>query len=191
MPLAVIALDFDPVVRLGEWAIRMDTLVAALGVLLALVLAAAIARRMPAKGSEAIAGILRPDDVLFIALAAMPGALIGGRLGYVLLHLEYYAANPTAFVDPAQGSLELALAVVGGALTGGYGARVLSGSAARWFDVAAVPTLAALAVGKLAMAAAGSGQGIPWQGSWATAYVGPGPWGSLAAGFPAHPAQLY
>jgi prolipoprotein diacylglyceryltransferase len=45
--------------------------------------------------------------------------------------------------------------------------------------------------GKLAMALGGSGQGSPLVAVWSTAYLGPGPWGSLVPELPSHPAQLY
>jgi prolipoprotein diacylglyceryltransferase len=45
--------------------------------------------------------------------------------------------------------------------------------------------------GKAAMAWGGSGQGTLNAAGWATRYVGPGPWGSLAPELPAHPSQLY
>ena len=35
---------------------------------------------------------LRADDLLFIAVAAIPGAVAGGRLGYWLLHYDYYSS---------------------------------------------------------------------------------------------------
>jgi prolipoprotein diacylglyceryltransferase len=41
------------------------------------------------------------------------------------------------------------------------------------------------------MALGGSGQGSPLEAAWSTAYLGPGPWGSLAPALPSHPAQLY
>ena len=49
----------------------------------------------------------------------------------------------------------------------------------------------ALGGGKLAMALGGSGQGSPLDAIWSTAYLGPGPWGSLVPELPSHPAQLY
>ena len=39
---------------------------------------------------------LRPDDLLFIAVAAIPGAVAGGRIGYLILHYDYYSANSAA-----------------------------------------------------------------------------------------------
>ena len=41
------------------------------------------------------------------------------------------------------------------------------------------------------MVLGGDGQGVPWDGNVATAYLGPGPWGSLAPALPSHPAQAY
>jgi prolipoprotein diacylglyceryltransferase len=54
-----------------------------------------------------------------------------------------------------------------------------------------LPLLLALAAGKLAMVLGGDGQGVPWDGSLATAYLGPGPWGTLAPALPSHPSQAY
>ena len=57
---------------------------------------------------------------------------------------------------------------------------------------ALVPSLLfTLAAGKLIGVLGGSGQGTPFNGQWATAYLGPGPWGSLAADVPSHPSQVY
>ncbi len=104
VPIAVIAFDFDPLVRLAETlVVRWQTIALAIVIAAALIVAGVIARRAS----------LRPDDLLFITVGIVPGAVIGGRLGYVLLHLDYYAANPGAILDPASGGLELGLAVVG------------------------------------------------------------------------------
>ena len=54
---------------------------------------------------------------------------------------------------------------------------------------ATFPTLLVLAAGKLAMVLGGTGQGPPTTGEPATAYLGPGPWGSLGPAIPAIPAQ--
>lgn len=194
MPIALIALEFDPILRFGDRLLRLETLVLAAGILGAILLAARVALGTPAGGSQRtdIPGErLRPDDLVFIVLAAVPGAVVGGRLGYGLLHLDYYAAHPGAILDPGQGSLQLSLAIVAGALTGGLAARLIGEPVGRWLHVAALPVLASIAVGKLAMALGGNGQGLPSGLPWATAYLGPGPWGSLSPELPSHPAQLY
>ena len=182
MPIGVIAFDFDPVLRLADGlAVRWQTVALVAIVAAGLLAAGLIARRNG----------LRADDLLFIAVAVVPGAVIGGRLGYVLLHLDYYAANTTAIADPSQGSMELALAVVGGVLSGAYVASLLGAPIGLWLRSAALPLLFVLGAGKLAMVLGGSGQGQPSALPWATAYPGPGPWGSLAPEVPSHPSQAY
>jgi phosphatidylglycerol---prolipoprotein diacylglyceryl transferase len=182
VPIANLLFEFDPVLRLADGLVLRWQTVALVGVIAAaLIVTGLIARR---EG-------LRPDDLLFISVATVPGALVGGRLGYVLLHLEYYGANRTAVFDPGQGSLELGLAVIGGALSGAYVAALLGAPLGHWMRTTALPLLLLLGAGKLAMVLGGAGQGQPVDLAWATAYSGGGPWGSLAAAVPAHPAQAY
>ncbi|HEV8489346.1 MAG TPA: prolipoprotein diacylglyceryl transferase family protein [Candidatus Limnocylindrales bacterium] len=193
MPIAVVALDFDPFLHLGDRLVRLETLALAAGILVAFLLAARIARGT-AIGDQPGAPSgrsFRADDLVFIVLAAVPGAVVGGRLGYGLVHLDYYAGHPAALLDPGHGSLQLGLAVVGGALSGACATRLLGERAGGWLDVAALPLLVAIAAGKVAMALGGSGQGLPTDAPWATSYLGAGPWGSLAPELPSHPAQLY
>ena len=197
MPLASIAFDFDPIVRLGDSGVRLETLGYTGAVLVALLIAAAICGRTPPDAPHTPAWLrredlhLRRDDLLFIVLGVVPGAVVGGRIGYVLLHPKFYMANQGAILDPGQGSLELGLAVVVGTVTGAYVARLLDAPVGRWLHVAALPLLVVLGLGKLAMTLGGSGQGAPSDVAWATSYLGAGPWGSLAPEVPSVPAQLY
>jgi phosphatidylglycerol---prolipoprotein diacylglyceryl transferase len=181
VPTAVIAFDFDPLLHLGDGVVRWETIGIAGAIFAALVVAGLAVRSVG----------LRLDDLLFVILGIVPGAVVGGRLGYVFLHPAFFGADPGRVIDPSVGSLELTLAVVGGALTGAVVAVLLDGQPGRWLQAATLPTLVALAGGKLAMALGGSGQGQPWDGAWATAYLGPGPWGSLAPQVPSHPSQVY
>jgi phosphatidylglycerol:prolipoprotein diacylglycerol transferase len=197
VPLATIALNFDPIVRLGDNGVRLETIGLTAAAFVALAVAALLAgrttpdhHRTPAWAASED-GHLRRDDLLFIVLGIVPGAVVGGRIGYVLLHGDYYSANQGAILDAGQGSLELGLAVVAGTFTGAYVASLLDAPIGRWLHIAAVPALAGLALGKVAMTLGGSGQGAPTDVAWSTAYVGPGPWGSLAPWIPAHPAQVY
>ena len=132
---------------------------------------------------------LRGDDLLFVVLGVVPGAVIGGRIGYVLLHPAFFGADPGRIVDPSSGSLELTLGVVGGALTGAMVAALLDNRPGRWLHVGAVPMLVVVALGKLSMILGGSGQGQATSGDPATAYLGPGPWGSLGPKIPSIPSQ--
>ena len=123
--LAALVLDFDPYLRFGDRAVRWETLAVAAAVLVGIIVTALVAGRTP--GHDQWIGEeeppeeeregpwhLRRDDLLFILLGAVPGAVVLGRLGYGLLHLDYYGNQWRALLDPAQGSAELTLAVVGG-----------------------------------------------------------------------------
>ncbi len=179
VPTAVLAFDFDPLLRLGEGAVRWETVAIAGAIFVAIVLAGVAART---------AG-LRADDLLFVVLGIVPGAVVGGRLGYVVLHPAFFGDVPGRILDPGIGSLELTVAVVGGAITGSLVALLLDGRPGPWARVATFPVLFLLLAGKLATVLGGSGQGLPTSGEPATAYLGVGPWGSLGPAIPAIPAQ--
>jgi prolipoprotein diacylglyceryltransferase len=182
VPIAVIAFDFDPLLRLAEGlVVRWQTIALAAVIATTLVLAALIARR----------DALHAEDLLFITIGTVPGAVIGGRIGYALLHLDYYTGHPGSLLDPGLGSMELALGVVGGLLSGSYVASLLGAPVGRWRQAVALPLLFVLGVGKLTMILGGAGQGTPSSAGWATAFLGPGPWGSLAPALPSQPSQAY
>ena len=198
MGLAVIVLDFDPNLRVGGATIQLQTLALALVVLCSILILAGLAvverRRALRPGAPARLidmADLRLDDLLFMILGAVPGAVIGGRLGSVLVHADYYRANPNAILDPGFGGLALGLGVVGGLLTAAYVGRLLDAPLHVWAHAATLPLLFGLAAGKVALAIGGTGQGLPSDGAYATAYLGAGPWGSLGPEVPSHPAQLY
>jgi len=189
VPSAVISLTFDPYLRLFGQAVRWETLAVGVAVFAALVVAALAAGRA-ARASGGGRSVGR-DDMLFIVLGIIPGAVLGGRLTYVLVHLDYYQANPTLIVDPSSGGLALSGAVVLGTLTGIYVAGLLDAPVGRWLDIAAVALIVGLGLGKLGQVLGGSGQGALSSVSWATAYLGPGPWGVLGPDLPAQPSQVY
>jgi prolipoprotein diacylglyceryltransferase len=188
--LAVIHLAFDPFLHL-RGPVSADVAYATLAVAGAIFVAILVAARFAGRsGLRTGLPALRLDDLLFIVLGIIPGAVIGGRLMYALDYLPYYQADPLALVDPAQGGLSLLGAVIGGAVTGAYIAALLD-SASRWLDVASTSMLLVIGLGKLAMLLDGGGQGQFWTGAWAVAYVGDGPWLSPSAQLPAHPTQAY
>jgi prolipoprotein diacylglyceryltransferase len=182
VPIAVIAFDFDPLLHLADGlTVRWQTIALAAVVAICLAAAGVIARR----------SALRPDDLLYVVIGAVPGAVVGGRIGYALVVPDAFAAGPMALLDPAVGGLELGLAVVGGLVTGWVVATLLGAPARAWAHAIAVVLLVAIAAGKLTMALGGSGQGRPFDGAWATTYLGPGPWVALAPDLPSHPSQIY
>ena len=182
MPTALIALDFDPLLHLvGGLVVRWEAVAIAAVIIAALVVAGLMARRAS----------LRADDLIFIAVGVVPGAVIGGRIGYGLLHLDYYATQGAALLDPGRGGFELSLAVVGGVVSGLTVATLLEVPVGRWMHLVVLPVLFVLGAGKLAMLLGGAGQGQPAALAWATAFLGPGPWASLAPALPSHPSQAY
>jgi prolipoprotein diacylglyceryltransferase len=192
VPLGVIQLAFDPVLQLGDTAsVRYETIGLAVVLFLALLSAAWIGSRTPSVVPYVPAPGLRVDDLVFAVVGAVPGAIVGGRLGTILDHFEFYRANPAAILDPNQGGLTLTLAVPFGLFTGAVIARLLGAPVARWLHATALPLLFLLAAGKLVGVLGATGQGSPSDLAWATAYTGPGPWGSLAPELPSHPAQVY
>jgi hypothetical protein len=195
--LATIRLGFDPTTTIFGLSLRLETLALA-GVVLVVLLTAAIGAGRAGAGAIAADSAtraalprLRRDDLILIAFGAVPGAVVGGRLDYVLVHLDYYQANTAAIADPAQGSFGLTLAVVLGTITAMAVAHLLAAPVRRWLGVAAIPVLLGLGLGKLATALGGTGQGNYSAASWATWYSHSGDWGSLNPGFPAIPSQLF
>ncbi|MEA2678203.1 MAG: phosphatidylglycerol---prolipoprotein diacylglyceryl transferase [Chloroflexota bacterium] len=208
----MITFDFDPLFRLAGMTIRWQTIGVTIGLLIALALAALMApdvgsqrpffrRREPdlrplfphAPNVEQPRRVrrLRLDDMLLIIAGIVPGAVVVGRAFHGLDYWSYYASQPQKLFDPSVGSLSLLGAVIGGLMTASYVARMIDAPVRRWADAAAVPMLLALGLGKLAQLLGGSGQGLPFDGSWAVAFTGAGPWVSTNPGMPSHPAQVY
>src|SRR6185436_21100507 len=117
-----------------------------------------IGSRTPSIGPYVPAPGLRVDDLVFGVVGAVPGAIVGGRLGAVLDHFDYYRTNAAAIVDPNQGGLTLTLAVPFGLLTGAVIARLLGAPVARWLHATALPLLFVLAAGKLVGVLGATGQ---------------------------------
>ena len=187
VPLDAIFFDFDPTIDIGDREVTLWSLLTIAGVMLALASAAFLAARSRGPDGDRLSQI----DLWMMVLGAVPGAVIGGRLGYALIHYDYYLVDPISLFYTGQGSFQLSCAIVGGALTGAYVARVIEAPVGRWLDVAAVPVLAIVVIGKMGMALGGAGQGSPSTNPPATAYLGEGPWGSLGPAIPSQPSQLY
>ena len=192
--LRAIRIDFDPVVSPLGLSVRLETLALAGVILLVLVVAGLIAGRRRARAEELEPGSdatrLRRDDLILIAFGAVPGAIFGGRLGYGLIHLDYYISDPAALLDPGKGGLSLTGALLLGTVTALAVGRLLGAPLRAWLNLAALPLLLGLGLGKLTTALGGSGQGAFSDAPWATSYVGSGAWGSLSPADPAIPSQI-
>ncbi len=182
MPIATITFGFDPILHLGpDLAVRWQTVALAAVIAAVLTWSGIVARRVD----------LRPDDLLSIAVGAVPGAVVFGRLGWIVAHPGSVAPDILVWMDPSVGGFDLAVGVLGGIGSAAAVASLLGAPVGSWAQVLAVPLLAAIGGAKLAMLVGGSGQGLPTDVSWATAFTGAGPWGSLAASVPSHPSQVY
>ena len=84
MPIAVVTFQFDPSAQFGDLVVRWGTIALVVAIVAALVLAGVLAR----------SGGLRQDDVTFVAIGIVPGAVIGGRLGYLVLHANTFGSDP-------------------------------------------------------------------------------------------------
>jgi len=188
-PLAVIELSFDPSIHIGELLIRWQTIGAPVA-LVAGFSVAAIINAGVLRGTRP-SDALRLDDLVYIILGIVPGAVVGGRLVHGILFWEAYAADPGRLLDTSVGTLSLTGAVFGGTVSAIYVARLIGAPVRRWADAAVVPLLLTLGIGKFAQLLGGSGQGAPFDGPWAVAFTGAGPWISPLPELPAHPSQIY
>ena len=114
--------------------------------------------------------------MLLIVAGIVPGAVVGGRARPRPRLLVVLRRRAGEAVRP-----ERRLAVAAGRGDrwpddASYVARLIDAPVRRWADAAAVPLLLALGLGKLAQLLGGSGQGLPFDGSWAVAFTGAGPW---------------
>jgi prolipoprotein diacylglyceryltransferase len=210
--LAVIELNFDPLLHIAGMTIRWQTIGVTIALLIALAMAALMApnvgaqrpffrRRQPdltplfpaAPKVEQARRVrrLRLDDMILIVAGIVPGAVVVGRVFHGLDYWSYYATQPSKLFDPSVGSLSLLGAVIGGVLSASYVARMIDAPVRRWADAAAVPILLVIGLGKLSQLLGGSGQGLPFDGPWAVAFTGAGPWVSTNPGMASHPAQVY
>lgn len=188
MLAAVVVLDFDPTLEIGGYFVRWETLALAATILLGLLLAAWLAGQANRSGAQPA---LRRDDQLYVVIAALPGAVAGGRILHGLDFYEFYAADWGALFEVGRGSLSLLGAVLGGCLTAAYVGWLIGAPLRRWLDVAIVPLLLVIGLGKFANVLGGTGQGGPTELPWALAFGGGGPWRSLGADVPSHPSQVY
>lgn len=179
--LAVIELSFDPFLRLGDIAVRWQTVELTFALLAAIAVATLIAPRRR----------FFRDRMALIIAGIVPGAAVGGRAVHVLVYWDAYAADPVQMFNPFVGSLSLTGAVLGGTVTAAFLAKLMGAPVSRWADAAAVPLLIVIGFGKLAQLLGGSGQGLPFDGPWAVAFLGNGPWISADPAVPSHPSQVY
>ena len=181
VPIAVILFEFDPYAQLfGDLAVRWGTI--------ALTWSSS-SPSSPLPCSRGRATCVRTTSCS--SRSASCRARCRGRLGYALMHWSVYARRSRAAdrsIGRRAGTWPWRRRR---APAGAYVASLLGAPLGRWLHLAALPALFALGAGKLTLILTGSGQGLPSTDDWATAYLGAGPWGSLAPAIPSNPSQAY
>lgn len=143
----------------------------ATGMLIAIALAVREAKRVG----------ISEDDVLNIAIIAIPVAIICARLYYVIFSWDYYSQNPGEIFNIRGGGLAIHGGLIGGILTGFIYAKVKKLDFFKTADAVMVGMPLAQAIGRWGNFINGEAHGGP------TSL----PWGIMVDGVKVHPTFLY
>lgn len=121
------------------------------------------------------------DDVLNIAMIAIPVAIICARLYYVIFSWDYYSQNPGEIFNIRGGGLAIHGGLIGGILTGFIYAKVKKLDFFKTADAVMVGMPLAQAIGRWGNFINGEAHGGP------TSL----PWGIMVDGVKVHPTFLY
>lgn len=161
----MLTINLDPVlVHLGSLALSWYGLAVAAG----------IAAGVGITIREAARRDLPPGPIFDVAAWAVVGGFIGGRLLHVVDRWPEYAANPGAILAVQNGGLAILGAVLGGTLTGAFGAW-RAGLPVRCLSDAAAPgVVLGQAIGRLGCLVTGDALGPATDGTWGIVYTHPG-----------------
>jgi prolipoprotein diacylglyceryl transferase len=177
---ATIVIDIDPILFSGG-----PITVRWYGLMISLALVAGLILAIREAGRRGIS----EDDLLYVALWAVPSALVGARLFHVVDGWRYYANYPLQVLAIQEGGLAIYGGLAGGIAGGLVGARRRKLPILRLLDIAAPAVILGQAIGRIGSFINGDQEGLPTNLPWATAYVHSG---NLAPDSqPRHPAQLY
>ena len=130
---------------------------------------------------EAKRTAFKEDNLLDFLLYAIPLAIVGARLYYVIFSWDYYSQNPSQIINIRSGGLAIHGAVIAGIITGIVFCKKRKINALELFDLV-MPSLIL-------------GQAIGRWGNYVNqeAYGGPTdlPWGIIIDGQKVHPTFLY
>lgn len=121
------------------------------------------------------------DDVLNIAIIAIPVAIICARLYYVIFSWDYYSQNPGEIFNIRGGGLAIHGGLIGGILTGFIYAKIKKLDFFKTADAVMVGMPLAQAIGRWGNFINGEAHGGP------TSL----PWGIMVDGVKVHPTFLY
>lgn len=162
----------DPVAfEVFGFEVRWYGLLIAIAVLIGTILALREAKR---KG-------IKEESIIDMLLFAVPGAIIGARLYYVIFMWDYYSKNPGQILNLRGGGLAIHGVIIGGALVAYIFTKVKKLNFLTVADIVAPSLILGQAIGR-------------W-GNFANqeAHGGPTdlPWGIMVDGVKVHPTFLY
>jgi len=182
----VIVIELDPYLIRDPFAIRWYTILLFTGIGVGFFLLWKLARKYE----------LDPSDSLFLALATVPGGLIGARLLHVIDYFDYYRANPGLIPRFWEGGFAQYGMIFGGIAT----ALVLHAfwrkvPFIRLLDLVPAPVLVGLSIGRIGCITLGCCYGSATDLPWGFVFAHPDSFINIAApelrGVPVHPAQVY
>lgn len=151
--------------------IRWYGLFIAFGVLIGTVLALKIAKK---KGID-------EDTIIDLLLFAIPGAIIGARIYYVIFSWDLYRDNPIEALNIRGGGLAIHGVIIGGVLVAVIFSKIRKVSFWKLGDIVAPSLILGQAIGRWGNYANGEAHGGPTDL----------PWGIIVDGIKVHPTFLY
>ena len=121
------------------------------------------------------------DDVLNLAMCAIPSGIIGARLYYVIFNWSYYSQNPSQILNFRGGGMAIHGALIGGILAGFIYTKIKKINFFKMADIALIGMPLAQAIGRWGNYINGEAHGGP------TSL----PWGIMVDGVKVHPTFLY
>jgi len=126
------------------------------------------------------------DDVLTVLIGIVLGAILGGRLGYVLFYGDgYYLAHPQEILMLSNGGMSFHGGFIGIVIGGLISARITHVPFLTLADLGAIAAPVGLFFGRCANFINGELWGAPTDLPWGVVF------GGAAGSMPRHPSQLY
>ena len=124
---------------------------------------------------------LKEDDILDLAIIAIPIGLLSARLYYVIFNWEYYSQNTSQILNFRGGGMAIHGALIGGVLTGYIFTRIKKIDFLKMADVVIIGMPLAQAIGRWGNYINGEAHGGPTDL----------PWAIVVDGIKVHPTFLY
>ena len=124
---------------------------------------------------------IKEDDVLDLAIFAIPMGLLGARLYYVIFNWGHYSQNPSQILNFRGGGMAIHGALIGGILTGYIFSKIRKINFLKLADTVIIGMPLAQAIGRWGNFINGEAHGGPTNL----------PWGIMVEGVKVHPTFLY